>query len=246
MASSRAEAQVLLFSVCIVLSFIHGGGSTVKSVITCPVKCQVNGPMVRFPFRLIKQPERCGYPGYDLSCNNTTKTVIRLPSSGEFIVLGIDYLSQTLMINEPDPDSCLPGRFLDKSFSLVGSPFDEKEFTFFNCSSDDQIPTTVSGLRTVDCLSGANFTVVAVPAYYKYNMPTALSSCSEINTVSVPALWPVWSDLAQGVTLKWNVPDCTSCEERGGFCGFKNGESRDMLTGCANLPASSGTYVVQS
>lgn len=240
MAPSEAEAQVLLFSICIVLSFIHAGGS---SVITCPMKCRVNGPVVRFPFRLINQPERCGFPGYDLSCSNMTKTVIQLPNSGEFIVLSIDYLSQTLVINEPQPDSCLPGRFLDNSFSLSGSPFDEQEypseFTFLNCSSSDQIPTTVSGLRTVDCLSGANFTVAAVPAYNKY-LSTVLSSCSEIKTVSVPVLWPVWYNLAEGVTLKWNMPDCTSCEERGGLCGFKNGGNPDMLTGCASLPASPG------
>ncbi|KAH9719165.1 RING-type domain-containing protein [Citrus sinensis] len=236
MASSEAEAQVFLFSICIVLSFIHGGGST---AITCPIKCRINGPEVQFPFRLINQPERCGYPGYDLSCNNMTRTVIQLPNSGEFIVLSIDYLSQTLILNESEPNSCLPGLFLDKSFSLAGSPFDEQEypseFTFLNYLSDDQILTTISGLlRIVDLV------VVAVPTYYLYNMSTKLSSCSEIKTVSVPVMWPVGSNLTEGVTLKWNVPDCTSCEEGGGFCGFKKGASRDMPTGCANLPASSG------
>ncbi|XP_052294023.1 putative RING-H2 finger protein ATL21A [Citrus sinensis] len=168
MASSEAEAQVFLFSICIVLSFIHGGGST---AITCPIKCRINGPEVQFPFRLINQPERCGYPGYDLSCNNMTRTVIQLPNSGEFIVLSIDYLSQTLILNESEPNSCLPGLFLDKSFSLAGSPFDEQEypseFTFLNYLSDDQILTTISGLlRIVDCLSGENFTVY----YYKNDL----------------------------------------------------------------------------
>ena len=86
--------------------------------------------------------------------------------------------------------------------------------------------------------------VVAVPTYYLYNMSTKLSSCSEIKTVSVPVMWPVGSNLTEGVTLKWNVPDCTSCEEGGGFCGFKKGASRDMPTGCANLPASSGMLYI--
>ncbi|KAK9912538.1 hypothetical protein M0R45_036400 [Rubus argutus] len=49
---------------------------------------------IRFPFRLKeKQPHHCGFPGFDLYCNERNKTLLKLPISVEFIK-NINYISQ--------------------------------------------------------------------------------------------------------------------------------------------------------
>jgi hypothetical protein len=98
--------------------------------------CSSNGPVIRFPFKIkSRQPESCGYPGFDLSCTNASQTVLlKLPYSGQFIVQGIDYPTQQIWIN--DPNNCLPWRLLP--LNRKGSPFKgvyNQDFTFFNCSS---------------------------------------------------------------------------------------------------------------
>ncbi|KAI7995539.1 putative RING-H2 finger protein ATL21A [Camellia lanceoleosa] len=90
-----------------------------SSVDICePTSCAASEPVIRFPFRLkTGQPDRCGYPGFDLSCNNQTQTVLTLPHSGEFTVTHIDYLQQWISIN--DPNFCLPNRVQNLSLSFT-------------------------------------------------------------------------------------------------------------------------------
>ncbi|KAK2664281.1 hypothetical protein Ddye_002855 [Dipteronia dyeriana] len=211
------------------------------SVNTCPISCRAPrlGPVIRFPFRRNDQPIRCGHPGFELSCNGRSQTILNLPKLGNFTVQNIDYLSQTIWIN--DPDFCLPKRFL-RSFSLSDTPFSVEylmEFTFYNCSSVGNTVTDVPEWRVVSCMSGENFTVVAVPT----NSPNVsgqgiTGSCSVIHSVVIPFFWPRWSGLEQGVPLKWDRPDCKSCEERGGICGFENDFTPTLSVGCAHLSGS--------
>ncbi|KAF8369472.1 hypothetical protein HHK36_032512 [Tetracentron sinense] len=98
--------------------------------------CRYNDSIIRFPFRLDgRQPKNCGYPGFDLSCNNESTTVLNLPSSGEFLVRDISYDTQEIRIY--DPYNCLPRRFLQLNFS--GSPFNgvyNQNYTFLSCPAD--------------------------------------------------------------------------------------------------------------
>ena len=90
----------------------------------------IRSPLVEFPFQLhttSRQAKRCGYPGFNLSCNSRNQTILTLPYSGDFVVYYIDYFLQSLLIE--DPDGCLPRRFLNQSFTLSGSPF---HFGFYN------------------------------------------------------------------------------------------------------------------
>ncbi|XP_031280893.1 RING-H2 finger protein ATL20-like [Pistacia vera] len=232
-------SQLYFFSFSFVFSsFLRLATSSLR---ICPGWCDGSGPII-FPFRLTDQLERCGYPGFELSCK-MSEVFIHLPnSSGNgFIVQNIDYLSQTLSII--DPDHCLPKRFLDHSFSLSGSPFEHvahlENFTFLNCSSD-QIPE-VSGLRYIDCLSGGNYSTMAIRASRYNDSGLSLSSyCSNISTILFPVLWPRWSNLEDGVLLTWSEPNCQSCEDRGGVCGFKKFEGEDMNIGCAHIPTKPG------
>ncbi|XP_016651125.1 PREDICTED: RING-H2 finger protein ATL22-like isoform X2 [Prunus mume] len=96
----------------------------VPSTTTCGGStCPAGGPLVRFPFLLRDhQASSCGYPGFNLLCNNKNQTILTLPSSSwDFIVQSIDYVDQTLTID--DPDNCLPRRFLYHDINLKNSPF---------------------------------------------------------------------------------------------------------------------------
>ncbi|XVE58063.1 hypothetical protein DITRI_Ditri04bG0140200 [Diplodiscus trichospermus] len=194
------------------------------SVEICGDSCGIQ--LIRFPFRLNSQPDRCGYPRFNLSCRNQAQPILSLPFSGDFNVVNIDYMFQNIWIN--DPDDCAPKRLL-QGLNLSGSPFEllyPRSYTFFNCSSASS--TELAKARYISCLSGTNFSVVAIPVD-RVDMSSSLStSCSEIATVLVPLAWPGWSDPAYGIRLTWNEPDCLSCESRAGICMFKSDTGLDV------------------
>ena len=65
--------------------------------VCSPAFCSLTGPQVRFPFRIVdRQPSQCGFPGFDLSCNEKNQTVLKLPSSRSFIVTSISYAAQVI------------------------------------------------------------------------------------------------------------------------------------------------------
>jgi hypothetical protein len=92
------------------------------------LKCGEDGPAIRFPFRLIdRQPSHCGYPGFDLSCNDKNDTVLQLPTSVKVSVKDIDYKSQLIQVS--DPDNCFPQIIL--GLNLSSSPFQfNKDYSF--------------------------------------------------------------------------------------------------------------------
>lgn len=209
----------------------------------CQGSCGRNGQEIRFPFGLKPNVNRCSYPGFNiLSCNDDqTQTILTLPRSGNFTVQFIDYPSQLLVIR--DPEYCLAKRFLD-SFDLSGSPFlpeYNRTFAFLSCPSN--VSFFVPGLRFVNCLSNKTYTVVAMPTdIYEEHVPL-LQLCTLMSkTVPVPVTWP---RLSEGDTrLLWSEPDCMSCEQRGGTCGFKSDTSLDL--GCFNTPHSNGMFFISS
>ena len=106
----------------------------------CPeLRCSHDGPAIRFPFRLIdKQPSHCGYPGFDLSCNDKNDTVLQLTTSVKASVKNIDYKSQ--LINVSDPDNCFPQKIRGLSLSSSPSQFnineqDLRNFSLFKCTA---------------------------------------------------------------------------------------------------------------
>ncbi|KAI3792619.1 hypothetical protein L2E82_06504 [Cichorium intybus] len=84
-----------------------------------PASCSSREPEVRFPFRLLgRQPARCGFPGFDLSCDEQNQTILRLPSSLSYVVNQISYVQQIhflqllteLQFQEPRHAIPLPGQ----------------------------------------------------------------------------------------------------------------------------------------
>ena len=103
---------------------------------SCPeLRCGHHGPPIRFPFQLKdRQPnQHCGYPGFDLYCNDKNDTLLELPTSLKVFVKQIDYKSQLIQVT--DSDNC----FLRKipGLHLSSPPFQFKKslynYSLFNC-----------------------------------------------------------------------------------------------------------------
>ncbi|GMY38647.1 RING-H2 finger protein ATL20-like [Fagus crenata] len=186
-------------------------------------------PLVEFPFQLnTSQAKRCGYPGFNLSCDNKNQTTLTLPNSGDFHVDYINYQDNLIYIT--DPDDCFPRRFLKQSFNLLGSPFQLKNtmsnhnYTFYNCSFNK---TTHSLSQPIPCLSSDNFTVFK--SYYPDKW--LQSRC------------PVILHAPFSVQLSWNNLNCSLCES-GEQCALKSDTSLEV--GCfdysSTLSTRTGTF----
>ncbi|CAN4127220.1 unnamed protein product [Withania somnifera] len=216
-----------------------------SSVEVCnPTSCSEMGigPEIRFPFRLAdRQSNRCGYPGFNLKCNERGQTILSLPFSGDFLVTEIDYSAQSLILY--DPDFCLVKRLID--FNLTNSPFKaahQRNYTIVRCTSDDwlsypkyqvAIPLYCRGVTS------RNLAILAMPpSMYEQEKPRG---CKLIHSkVSVPLQLEdsqFWSPI-EGLVLTWNEPGCRICENQGKLCGFKSDTGSDIA--CSNPPTSKG------
>ncbi|GMP96656.1 hypothetical protein CsSME_00045194 [Camellia sinensis var. sinensis] len=213
-----------------------------SSVDICePTSCAASEPVIRFPFRLkTGQPDSCGYPGFDLSCNNQTQTVLTLPHSGEFTVTHIDYLQQWISIN--DPNFCLPNRV--QNLSLSHSPFKPaflKNYTFLNCSAHNWSDYTMHRFEPVFCLSkNPNYTVMVVDtdSFSGQDVPAA---CLNMSSVSAPVaeFAAVYRDSVNpsgDLLLTWTSPMCWPCEAAGGSCGLLSDSGVEI--GCSSVSES--------
>ncbi|KAF9669069.1 hypothetical protein SADUNF_Sadunf14G0069400 [Salix dunnii] len=196
----------------------------------CPISaCSVGEVPVRFPFRLEgNQPRDCGYPGFDLSCNNSSTTVLKLPHSGGFLVRDIDYLTQQIQLS--DSGNCLPKRLLQ--LNLSDSPFSavfHQNYTFLSCPTQ----LVMSRFTIIDCLSNSTISVLATSST---SLVKALSAwCDVIRTLIIPVSRPAQyneglsSKLSEDLLLTWLSPDCHQCETQGGTCGFNGNASQEIL-----------------
>ncbi|CAI9094304.1 OLC1v1030021C1 [Oldenlandia corymbosa var. corymbosa] len=232
-SSARVPLSFILILVFI-FSRINPSFSFVK--ICKPASCNpVFGPEVRFPFRLIDTHDRrCGYPGFDLSCDLQGQTILSLPKSGNFIVNRINYSTQSVYIN--DPGSCLTDRIFN--FNVNGSSFRANpgdNYRFYNCSQGLSEYSNLGHAVPVVCFNGGgNYTVLAVPIRYSGNgSGTPASSCKLMPNVSVPlkltyAQYLEETVVEEDLELVWDTPACWSCEQRGLYCGFKSDSGLDI------------------
>ncbi|KAF3432839.1 hypothetical protein FNV43_RR23941 [Rhamnella rubrinervis] len=220
--------------ILLLLLFFFSCLATSLQVCTKAV-CGMGEPEIRFPFVVKngRQSKSCGYPGFGVSCDTRSQTVLNLPNSGDFTVQAIDYGTQEVWIN--DPNNCLPQRIL--SLNLSGSPFYgafNQDFTFFNCT----LGYFRQRLKPITCLSGSTYTIYATASFV---VASYLSSkCNSLGTFPVPVQWPLYenlpsSDLSDNLRLTWDMPTCGRCESMGGRCGWRSNSSREIV--CSSLPS---------
>ncbi|KAL2902780.1 putative RING-H2 finger protein ATL21A [Bienertia sinuspersici] len=203
---------------------------------------------IHFPFRVPEnQTTRCGYPGFDLSCNSNNQTLLSSLSSEPLIVEGISYSDQLIWLS--DPNHCTPKRVMD--LSLTSTPFSFGRFgsayTIVNCSqpagSNPELPR---GSSVITCMSEGNYTVIATFKKMAERELVRERGCEVMNKINA-AFW--WRDMEEYdyfyptdlsdvlVQLNWGVPSCGRCDLRGGSCGFVGGMGLEV--GCV-IPESSG------
>lgn len=200
-------------------------------------RCSDNGPAIRFPFWLKTiQPKHCGYPGFELSCNQKHQTVLELPSSVEVIVKRIHYKSQSILVS--DPKRCLPAQL--PSLNLSASPFqfignDGNEspynsFSLFNCSPPNRdLPFLVP------CLSVPSYQVYAIYDFYSIRSYKSISCVKIYNISSVPP-YIFEADHQTNLQLAWLEPNCTKCEAQSKMCGLKNYTAPEVEVQCLDMP----------
>ncbi|KAI3731847.1 hypothetical protein L1987_63037 [Smallanthus sonchifolius] len=210
----------------------------------CPTSyCGQSFTEVRFPFRLTdRQPENCGFTGFDIRCTFPSMLLLNLPSSGEFSIRSIDYRSQAIRIY--DPSNCLPARLF--KFDLSNSPFSAsyfKNFTLLTCPRGSRL----SGFNPVDCLGNSSFSILATDSEtFVSSMTGNQTGCLVTGHVRVPvnqAYDGLTSQLDEDITLTWSKPDCGKCEEIGGSCGYASSNTK-MTTCFSGLgpPQPSGIF----
>ncbi|KAL5052847.1 hypothetical protein RYX36_033529, partial [Vicia faba] len=195
--------------------------------------CETFGLQIRFPFST-NQPNQtnlCSYPGFELTCSNTTtlsEPLLTLPNSETFVVKHISFIDQTVWVN--DPNKCLPKRFMsDKHHgfmsNLKDSPFRLSDYytfvnvSFLKCPSNS---TVSSMLRPISCLN-LDYPVVAMRSDETPFATPWVALCEFITSAMVPvedSNWLFWNGYYSNIALQWDNPDCGSCEERGGTCGL--------------------------
>ncbi|CAL5214955.1 unnamed protein product [Lathyrus oleraceus] len=202
---------------------------------TCgTTSCGTFGLPIRFPFST-NQPNQtnlCSYPGFELTCSNTTTTTIfsepllTLPNSETFAVKHISFIDQTVWVN--DPNKCLPKHFMfhhhhDFMLNLKDSPFRLSDYysfvnvSFLKCPSNSSLSSMVPPMS---CLN-LDYPVVAMRSDPPFGTPWVL--CEFITSAMVPVEDTnglFWNDYYSNIPLQWDNPDCGACEERGGRCGL--------------------------
>ncbi|CAL5364522.1 unnamed protein product [Camellia sinensis] len=185
-----------------------------------PTTCSDHGPTIRFPFRLnYRQPQHCGYPGFDLSFSQTNDTVLDLPFSVKVFINHINYTSQSIHIT--DPDGCFPSQL--RHLNLSSSPFQfsnfVNDFSLFSCPAKGQqfqYKTCIPGEPGREVIAVYNdFFIFNLGLIYYY----PLLSCRKLyNISSVPCeVFYRTSDLQ----LKWSKQICGNCEAQGKYCRLK-------------------------
>ncbi|PHT27980.1 hypothetical protein CQW23_32399 [Capsicum baccatum] len=186
--------------------------------------CRNDGPNVHFPFRLSHQPKHCGYPGFELQCNNQKDTILEFPSSVRLVVEEIDYASQQIHLY--DPEECIAAKLPKLNLSQSNFKNVEDSAVLFNCSIpfDDGY----GYYHSVPCLGSSGYKVHAVSSTAA--LDSFLSGpCTKIHQYPYSA-----STFGEnGLELNWPSPLCGNCESNGMDCGFKDG-AKLLQTHCFN------------
>ena len=191
---------------------------------TCSVhKDCGDGLAIRFPFYIQeKQNSSCGYPRFNLSCNNNGHPTI-LISNNSYTIHEIFYQNETLRVSNSafsNPNSnCVP--FIN-SISVRGIRFDlapnqTNLHLFYNCSSSVHkswaskfYPSCYSENDTVLALSGQD------PLIKNVSMECKSSVLAPVEAYG----GGIAESLRNGFVLKWKASNCSICEDSGGYCGF--------------------------
>ncbi|KAK3189316.1 hypothetical protein Dsin_028877 [Dipteronia sinensis] len=241
---------------CIFIFFLLTRSSTTASRATvdphylaCVNKTCGDGQNISFPFYIKDQQQSfCGFPGFELSCNNAGNPILGLPGGdNQYIIHHIFYNNQTLRVSNSafwdmkSSTSGSGGNYCDvfTSFKNLSFPSDHQfEFVgdhktqvsvLYNCSRGTGDNRTLSERlvsKKVDgCWNGDEDSVVAVDEDDP-DLGLAREECTEMVVTPVEGYGgestAMITRLRGGFRMKWTASNCSVCEQSGGKCGFDN------------------------
>ncbi|XP_019195142.1 PREDICTED: rust resistance kinase Lr10-like [Ipomoea nil] len=203
-------------------------------------RCRKGGPRIRFPFKLKHEhAQHCGYPGFELSCDNNGNTVMELPHAVQLHVDRIDYVSQHIFLS--DPHACVSGKML-LNLNLSQTPFQYSnpapmffEYSLFNCSDDaSKYPENFYD-QIISCLGVPGH---QVHAFYSFESIDYFPSpsCIKFHETTVPFQRETLS--MSTLQLNWSRPSCSHCETLGYICSLNNTLAAEVQ--CLNRPNKTG------
>ncbi|XP_058091447.1 LEAF RUST 10 DISEASE-RESISTANCE LOCUS RECEPTOR-LIKE PROTEIN KINASE-like 1.2 isoform X2 [Magnolia sinica] len=238
----------LLFSFLLFLFLTKTNGNPVNSSIpNCPSPTCGN-LTIKYPFWLSSQnPDFCGYPSFNFTCNNQQKLIFHLPNDS-YYVTNINYSRNTLTLVDIDVigKTCPRARHNVSLEPVIPhlnySALDENLTFYFNCtdyhSLDGDLP----------CLSNDQnhsfmFRAGSIPEFdwFRYCEDCVVAPVleSEANVMSTGAFGGV---LEKGFELGWSsVLNCAACEESEGYCG-NNKSNGEFICFCKDGPHPRSCY----
>ncbi|GMI77009.1 hypothetical protein HRI_001370200 [Hibiscus trionum] len=211
-----------------------------NSFMSCRVRTSCGSiSYIGYPFWGWDRPESCGYPGFQLNCNQNMLEITIM--SATYRVLEINNSTQTLVVARTDySDSLCPTRFINSTFDT--SPFRYNETTrdirlYYDCPSpaglenltsfqdvSDQFECTINGASTRGYYVTTDFTGTAIGNFFGF--------CWNSVIIPVPiSRVPLLVDnrdsdaleeaVRVGFGLRWSANDsrCNTCLNDGGQCG---------------------------
>ncbi|WCJ33262.1 Protein kinase family protein [Euphorbia peplus] len=180
---------------------------------------------INYPFRLTTDPQLCGDPDYELSCQNN-QTLLNF-HSGKYFIKQINYLSHMIRLvdfNLASENCSLPYSSLSVDDLRDGSRYRGSVSTtftsFFKCSNESKDPS----YREIPCLiqNGSMFHFyVTYGNYIISGLQGPCSFVSRVPTIYQAVLNPSYDSIvklmASGFDLEWSL-ECRDCVNGGGSC----------------------------
>ncbi|KAL3748972.1 hypothetical protein ACJRO7_010115 [Eucalyptus globulus] len=219
----------LLFFISLHIHFLVPTSDEFLLFLECaPYDC--GDQQISYPFRHKKQPNHCGYVGYELGCEDDR--VILSMKSLEYRVIHMDRSTQILKVARMDllDGICLGTRVnTTLDFSLFSSTFSDRNSTlFYNCDSfstslpyEFSCPPSQNGYFVLDadlieepiklCSSGV-FVFISREALGL--LPPPMQGGDHGANIS--------EVLNQGFEITWiaDTSQCENCNNSGGRCGY--------------------------
>ncbi|PIN02173.1 Anaphase-promoting complex (APC), subunit 11 [Handroanthus impetiginosus] len=177
---------------------------------SCGIEVFSNVP-IRYPFKLqTDSPPERRQDYIILRCNNQSRALINLPSSGDFYVTDIDYCTQKSYLSEPE--NCLPKRLMTSSSLSRLEAFRYENYTSYLCPRK----RIMFQFGEIECLSNSTNVTIATNSRNSREFMEKSYGCRAIVSSMIPVsptfeygLWWVFGDLQ----LTWNVSGCEDCED---------------------------------
>ncbi|XP_076902195.1 LEAF RUST 10 DISEASE-RESISTANCE LOCUS RECEPTOR-LIKE PROTEIN KINASE-like 1.2 [Bidens hawaiensis] len=207
---------------------------------TCIPKHCGDGVNITYPFFINnKQNSSCGYPGFQLNCNNNNHPILRV-SETDFIVKHIDTNTRKIKLQYAAISSNSFQFCQSKLRTLKLGPIrfevDNSTTTklVFVSNCTDKVSRVLDRYRITLCDNNNNNSsnsnsreFIMSESDWNNTRKVSGGGCGEVVEVPVEAVdgvvvdgWNYTKVMELGFWMRWIAADCGECERSGGRCGF--------------------------